>query len=169
MNLSTRTYTLILFGAILWCAAIVLAPLVASSGSPSAEYLYRFFQPICHQRGERSFFLFEHKLGVCTRCTSVYCAFLAGVLVYPFVRGLRNLCVPPRSVLLLALAPITVEVATEWVGWYSSSPFTRSLTGALLGFVLAFTILPVALEAVQQIADRRAADCSSIINKSSKQ
>lgn len=168
MTLTARTYTLILLGSLLWCTAIVLAPVCAASSWTGADYLYRFFQPICHQRAERSFFLFGHKLGVCVRCSSVYLAFLVGIVVYPFIRGLRNHSVPPRSVLLLTLAPVAFEVATEWVGCYSSSPFTRSLTGGVFGFVLALTILPVTLEAVQQIANRRATD-SPTINRHSKQ
>ncbi|HXG01074.1 MAG TPA: DUF2085 domain-containing protein, partial [Bacteroidota bacterium] len=67
MNHSRLTYATLLVAASLWCGLIILAPMLAASASPLAEYCYRFFQPVCHQRPERSFFLFGNQLGVCVR------------------------------------------------------------------------------------------------------
>jgi uncharacterized membrane protein len=165
MNLPRVTYTVILVGTISWCAAILLAPLLAANSSPVAEYVYRFFQPICHQRPERSFFLFGEKLAVCVRCSSVYCAFLFGVLLFPFTHGLRARNTPSRNVLLLTLLPIAWEVATEWIGLYTSTVLTRALTGGVFGYVASLVILPTAIEGVQQIVHRTSTTVPSPINK----
>jgi uncharacterized membrane protein len=104
---------------------------------------------------ERSFHLFGEKLAVCSRCTSIYVAFLAGTLLYPL---LRRAIVPrlhdslhPRSVLLVAMLPMLVDVVAEFLGVHSSTFLTRSITGALFGFVVSFILLPTAIEGVQQL------------------
>ncbi|MBI5470929.1 MAG: DUF2085 domain-containing protein [Ignavibacteriae bacterium] len=82
---SRTTYFVILGGAILWCGLIFLAPYLASVESPMNVFIYRTFHPICHQLPERSFYMFGEKLAVCSRCASIYFAFLVGVLAYPLV------------------------------------------------------------------------------------
>lgn len=158
------TYSIILLSTCVWCALILLAPVLATSSSPFAEYLYRFFRPICHQRPERSFFLFGEQLAVCVRCASIYTGFLAGVVIYPLVRGLHTLRIPSRWLLLAAFVPVAFEVATEWVGLYHSTMFSRSLTGGALGATLAFFILPAALEATRQLFEH--ADVPSSLSHS---
>ncbi len=165
MNLPRVTYTVILVGAISWCAAILFAPLLAATSSPVAEYVYRFFHPICHQRPERSFFLFGEKLAVCVRCSSVYFAFLFGVLLFPFTHGLRAENTPSRHVVLLTLLPIACEVAAEWVGLYAGTALTRALTGGVFGYVASLIILPTAIEGVQQIVHRTSRSVPPLINK----
>jgi uncharacterized membrane protein len=154
MNLARATYAVILAGAILWCAAILLAPLLAASWSPLAEYVYRFFQPICHQRAERSFFLFGQKLAVCVRCSSMYFAFLLGGCLIPFTRGLGTTRTPSRGILLLTLLPIVFEVAAEWVGLYTSTVWTRAITGGMFGYVVSLYIFPTAIEGMQHLGRR---------------
>lgn len=145
------TYAIVLLGTCAWCALILLAPLLAASSSPWAEYLYRFFRPICHQRAERSFFLFSEQLAVCVRCSSVYAGFLLGLIIYPWLRRLDCPRIPSRWLLLVVFVPVALEVATEWIGLYQSTVVTRSLTGGALGAILSFFILPTVLEAVHQL------------------
>ncbi len=83
-----KTYAFILGGATLWCGAIVLAPAFAAWQSLPpwvSSLLYRFFDPVCHQIDGRSFHLLGFPLAVCSRCSSVYLAFLAGALLYPLI------------------------------------------------------------------------------------
>ncbi len=165
MHLPRATYTVILAGTILWCAAILVAPLLAASSSPLAEYVYRFFQPICHQRPERSFFVLGEQLGVCVRCSSMYFGFLVGVLLYPHTHGLGTVRIPARSVLALALLPIVFEVAAEWVGLYASTVLTRTITGGVFGYVVSLVLLPTAIEGAQQLVQRKTIPFLSTINK----
>ena len=155
-----KTYVLILTGAALWCGLILLAPYLASVASPLSEFVYRSFHPICHQLPERSFHIFDEKLAVCSRCSSIYVAFLVGILAYPFIRlpnnpflqhsnapVLHNLTKP--SVLIVTLLPMVIDVGLDMVGLHESDAVTRTLTGTLFGFVVTFFVLPAALEGVQ--------------------
>jgi len=141
-----RTYAVILLGAILWCSAIVLAPLLGGSSGIGAG-LYAFFEPICHQMDDRSFHLAGHPLGVCMRCSAIYFSFLAGVVLYPAVRRIGQPKIPGRTWLVLAAAPMLLDVVADVVGMHTSTPVTRLVSGSMFGFLIAFTILPAALEA----------------------
>lgn len=156
MTLPRITYTVILFCTFVWCATIFLAPYLESLSSPFAGLVYRAFHPICHQLPERSFHVFGEKLAVCSRCSAIYLAFLIGVLAYPFVGRLTNAssryAAPSRTVLLLALIPMVIDVGLDFLAIHESSFVTRTITGALFGIVIPFFIVPAALEGVEQIA-----------------
>ena len=82
------------------------------------------------------------------RCSAIYFAFLAGVLLYPAFRTLDRPVVPRRRWLVIVAFPMLLDVAAAFLGIHESSLVTRSITGALFGFVLPFYCLPVALDAV---------------------
>ena len=155
MNTSRKTYALILAGALLWCGSILLAPYLAASSSPLAAYVYQAFHPICHQLPERSFHLFGAKLAVCSRCASIYFAFLFGILLYPCVRTLSNIQTPHRNILVVALLPMLIDVGLDFVGVHASTFFTRTLGGTLFGIVVPFFVLPAAIEGVQQLVTQK--------------
>jgi uncharacterized membrane protein len=149
-----KTYGLILGGTVLWCGAIVLAPVLAAwEGVPPwvSSVLYRFFDPICHQIDARSFHLFGLPLAVCSRCSSLYIAFLAGTLLYPLFSDISQPRMPSRLLLFIALAPMVFDAGAGFLGLYESSFLTRSLTGALFGAILPFFIIPAAIEGASQL------------------
>jgi uncharacterized membrane protein len=148
------TYLLVVAGATLWCAGILAAPLCTTMGGTPARpgnLIYQFYQPICHQLPERSYFLFDFPIGVCSRCTAIYFAFLVGTLLYPLVRRLDNFTLPPRWVMIAAALPMLVDAT--WIGplLYEVTLFTRGLTGACCGIVLPFILLPVVLQAIDEL------------------
>ncbi len=155
MEISHRTYVVILAGTAVWCGAIILAPFLASSSSPLSGVVYQFFHPICHQLPERSFYLFGEKLAVCSRCSSVYFSFLLVAALYPFVRSLTTPAIPHRHWLLLAMLPMLIDVGLGFFNLHNSTFVTRALTGAILGATAPLYILPAAIEAVQQLSTKR--------------
>jgi uncharacterized membrane protein len=165
MKIPRATYQAILAGALIWCAAIILAPLLVTSPSPWAgigELLYRFFHPICHQRGDRSFVLFGGQLAVCSRCASIYFSFLAGTLCYPVLRNIGEPRMPPRAVLALAIAPMVMDVAAGFFGVYPVTALSRVTTGSIFGVILPFFIIPGSIEAVCELAGSRSLPTHSI-------
>jgi uncharacterized membrane protein len=154
MRLSVLTYAVILTGVIVWCGGILLAPVCTAAGGDGAtvgQALYQFYQPICHQIPERSFSVAAHPLGVCVRCSSIYFAFLAGTLLFPFFRPFVNPDVPARWILLVAAVPMLIDAT--WIGpWlYQVTSLTRTISGAFFGLVLPFVLLPAALQAVREL------------------
>ncbi len=150
MKTEGMTYGVILVGAALWCAAIVLAPVLSVSQAfgSAGKLLYDFFSPICHQMDERSFHIAGAKLGVCARCTSIYFGFLAGSLLYPTVRKIRRPAVPDRWVLLAAFLPMLLDVLSGIAGVHEITITTRTITGTIAGVFLPFVVIPAAIEAV---------------------
>lgn len=159
MTLAWRTYVVVLVGALGWCGAIVLAPILAVLPEPFTALgnaLYGLFSPVCHQIGERSLEVLGLPLAVCTRCTAVYVGFLAGVLSYPLARCVDRPAYPPRWIAALAVLPMLVDVIMGWTGIHPVSGATRLFTGAFFGLIVPFIVLPALAEAVQEfVASRR--------------
>lgn len=159
MDLSKRTYSVFLASVGLWCAAIVAAPVLHAYGSPVgksiADALYLGFSKICHQLNERSFHVCGAEFGVCMRCSSIYFSFLAGILLYPLVRPLNTKTVPDRRWILVAVLPMAIDALLNDLGIHQSNETTRVLTGVLAGFVFAFYMLPLLIDAVQRLLHQR--------------
>ena len=154
---SDRTYIIVLSGAVLWCALILVAPVfVIFGGIPGlvGDMLFRFFHCICHQLDERSLHILGKPLAVCARCSSIYAGFLAATILFPFVRGLAHSILSRRAVLLWSLVPMLADVALDALGVHGSTTFTRLITGALFGVVVPFFIIPAAQEAMRDLMTR---------------
>ena len=124
-------------------ALVVVAPLATAGGhSELGQVIYRAFGIICHQRPERSYFIDGHKLAVCSRCTGLYAGFAFTLLLYPLVRSLRTTTTPLRSWLLLALVPLGIDFSLTFFGIWENTHTSRLLTGALLGSVAVFYVVP---------------------------
>jgi uncharacterized membrane protein len=122
---------------------ILVAPVAAASGhNEVAEGIYRGFGIFCHQRPDRSYFVDGHKLAVCSRCTGLYAGFALTLLIYPLLRSLRSAAFPPRRVLFLATLPLVVDFSLTFFGIWENTHTSRLLTGALLGSVAVFYVMP---------------------------
>ena len=128
---------------LLFVSLVVVAPLALARGyNSSAFLLYEMFGRVCHQIPERAFNLEGHPFAVCARCTGIYFGFAAGVLLYPFVRSLRRSDAPARKWLLMAALPTLLDFALSFFGVWENTHWSRSVTGALLGAVGAFYVIP---------------------------
>jgi uncharacterized membrane protein len=128
---------------LLFVSLIVIAPVALAHGHDSmALVIYNSFSKFCHQIPERSFYLDGHPFAVCARCTGIYFGFAAGVLCYPLARSLKRGAAPARQWLLAALVPTALDFALDFFGVWQNTHLSRSLTGALLGAVTAFYVVP---------------------------
>lgn len=147
------TVALVLF----FVSLIVAAPLAHAHGYPSSGFvLYQMFGRVCHQIPERAFYLDGHPLAVCARCTGIYFGFAVGLLVYPLVRSLNLGDTPARKWLLLAAVPALIDFALGFFGLWENTHLSRSLTGALLGAVAAFYVVPGLMDLSRMTFGRKA-------------
>jgi uncharacterized membrane protein len=129
--------------ALLFIALIVGAPLALAEGHGLlALTIYQAFSYLCHQIPERSFFIAGHKLAVCTRCTGLYAGFAIAVFLYPAVRSLRSTYPPQRKWLFIAAAPTAIDFMLGFFGIWDNTHLSRFSTGALLGTVAVFYVMP---------------------------
>jgi len=84
-----------------------------------------------------------YKLPVCSRDVAIYLAMLAGALALPFVRRVESEEWPGKWLLVAACIPIAIDGGTQLVGMRESSNFLRMATGAVVGVVLPFYIVPM--------------------------
>jgi uncharacterized membrane protein len=128
---------------------IVIAPLTAQSRL--ANSIYGGFAVVCHQLPERSYYIFGHKLAVCSRCTGLYAGFALTLLLYPLLRPLRSVDWPPPVWLVLAAVPMAIDFGLTFLGIWENTHTSRLLTGMLLGSVSVLYVMP----GVAELATRK--------------
>jgi uncharacterized membrane protein len=137
LNVERRLACALTAGALLWIAAIVLAPFALQSGpvlSAAAAFLYQGASLICHQRPERSFHLAGVQLPVCARCAGLYVSGAAAALS-AWSDWRRRIAAPrrTRTVFALAALPTAVTLALEVAGLAHPSNGVRALSAFPLG------------------------------------
>lgn len=108
----------------------------------ASEFLYTFYSSSCHQSADRSLSLFGDKLGVCSRCTTVYFGFLLSTIIYPFVRKLNNTELPALWILFAGSGLVAVDAGLEIFDVVKNTFISREITGGILGLILPFYIIP---------------------------
>lgn len=128
----------------------LIAPWAEARGFGSlAAGLYQAFGHVCHQLPERSFYLLAHPFAVCARCFGLYAGFALGVALYPLAREITGRETPARKWLFSALVPVGIDFALGFVGLWENTHLSRAATGALLGAVVAFYVVPGLVDASQ--------------------
>ena len=91
------------------------------------------------------------KVALCQRDVAIYVTVFVSGLLYSLVRyRLRPL---PFKVYVLFLIPIGLDGLTQLVGWRESTPWLRTVTGALFGFASVWFAYPYVEEAMQDVVD----------------
>lgn len=136
-------WLIVAFGSVALMSLILGAPLAITAGHPFLGLtIYKTFSYFCHQDPERSFFIAGHQFAVCARCTGIYSGFTIATLLYPLVRSLRQIDAPPRKWLFLGAAPLAIDFAVGYLGIWENTHSSRFATGALLGAVAVFYVMP---------------------------
>src|SRR5574340_1207215 len=138
-----RLAPLLTYGAVLWVAALVAAPLLAGTASPSLVaaglLTYRAASVVCHQINERSFHIGGLQLAVCARCLGLYtgaavASIAAAVVARPDARN-------SRLRLALAVAPTAAAWLAERGGMWPGTNGIRFVAALPLGFAAAWVVL----------------------------
>jgi uncharacterized membrane protein len=138
-------YSITLAISVIWCGGMLIAPLWAESGGALGAvsgFFYKFYSYSCHQIPERSYFIWEHAFGVCSRCTAIYLAFLVGVIIYPFVRRLSDIDLPSLFYLFIGVGALAIDVGLDMFDIHKNTFITRDISGFIIGIVLPFYIIP---------------------------
>lgn len=151
-----------------WLFSLAAAPWLMANGHPlPAVILYQGYSVICHQMPERSFHYHDLPFAVCARCTGIYAGFLAGLLVYPVWRNVRETETPPRWWLVAAAAPLLIDYSGDLIGLFANTPLTRAATGGILGAIGAWFFLPALVDffSPSGLPDRRQSQPSNNIHR----
>jgi len=154
-------YFIFLFLTLIFCTLILTAPLTANLAEKNqknsiislvSKLNYNLFQPLCHQKPERSFFISGYQMPVCARCTGIYTGALILTIIYPFLRRLKDKSTPSKYYLIASLIPIALDGGTQLIGLRESFNELRFVTGFIFGGILIFYLVPVFSQLVMGIA-----------------
>ncbi len=152
MTWSSAGYTVLLVAALLWTAGILASPILVHADRPVAGIGARLvYSQVCHQDAARSHRLFGFPLGVCNRCSGIYFAFTATVLVFPLLRRTRTAASFSVRRSAIFILPMFLDYMLDVAGVWSNFPLSRTLSGAVGGIGLALFTVPAWMEAWKQL------------------
>lgn len=147
---SYKAWIICLAIASVWMAAIISPAVFTALGmQAAAESVFSFFGWTCHQMPDRSFHWLGHQLGVCSRCIGIYGGLLAAIVFYPLFKQVDDIEPFPRFWLLASLIPIGIDWSLTFFGIWENTPWSRFITGTILGFACGIYIVPAAVEIAQ--------------------
>ena len=97
------------------------------------------FRMTCHGRIERCLELFGTPMPICARCTGIYLGLLAGLMLFPMMRWLRERTM--RVIALIAILPLGIDGVTQLLGFRESVNPLRIATGVIAGMAFGLWIL----------------------------
>jgi uncharacterized membrane protein len=108
-------------------ASVIAVPYFLTHGFlPVAFALQRGFALVCHQRPERSFWIYGAPVAVCARCLGIYLGAALGWLL----RTSRRIAL---RLLIVAAALNLLDVVTEFAGLHGNWMAVRFALGVALG------------------------------------
>jgi uncharacterized membrane protein len=140
--------------ALLWPAAMLSATRIAAlPNRGTVAYLtsaavYLSGSLLCHQRPERSFYLWGAQFPVCARCAGIYAGAALGVIaaLVPMKATVRLKPDPAdvttaRLTLFVAALPTALTLVYEWTAGVTPSNAIRALSGLILGAAAAIVVM----------------------------
>ena len=91
-------------------------------------------------------------MAVCARCIGLYGGFALLLVLYPLIRSLRSVVLPPAKWLYLAAAPLFVDFSLTYLGIWENTHTSRLLTGMLMGGVTVFYVMPGLVELAMRVS-----------------
>lgn len=149
-----RSYLILLVLALVYDALFTSPPFLLHYGI-SADIIYRFFSPVCDQLASRSFHIFGYKLAVCSRCASIYYGITLGIIVYPFLRSLKNVQIPNPLYAAIPFTAMVADFSINYLGIGHNTFVSRSITGGVFGISLSFFLVPVWISLLRDLKTRR--------------
>jgi uncharacterized membrane protein len=119
----------------------VVAPLLrVALGAGVTAPIYSAYAFICPQRPSHTWFIAGEPMAMEQRMVAMYLAFAVAGLLY--VAGTRVRQPLPTGLMLLAVAPVLIDVAISTIGLRPSTAMSRLWTGSLSAFAIAWWAYP---------------------------
>jgi uncharacterized membrane protein len=148
---AVMAYAFVLVFSLLWIISIFAGAYMMRQGHLErvwAGLIRYFFAPACHQISSRSFICFGYPLAVCARCTGLYAGFIAGVVMFPFLKAIGSEKTPRPWVLGAGILPMIVEWTWSHAAGSASTNALRAVSGGVAGAAVAFWVLPAVFQLV---------------------
>jgi len=150
-------YFVFLLFSLLWLGIIFLGPYLCFLGADFAllkNIYYFLFRLICHQKPERSYFIWGYQLPVCVRCLGIYTGIVIGAFIYPLFKNIKSTAIPEKKFLPVFLAPIFIDGLAQIFNLYFSPHYIRFLTGIIASIALVFYTLPFLQQLYSRLVEK---------------
>ncbi len=103
------------------------------------QWQHKLFAGLCHQLPERSFWIGEQPMAVCSRCFGIYVGFFTGLVGTPAFGKMLKKDFLKKLLLVIVLLNI-VDVAGNIIGVWNNALFSRFALGFSLAFLAALLL-----------------------------
>ena len=133
------------------------------------NFLYDCFGIICHQKVERSFFIFHNQMPLCVRCFGMaigtFVACFIGMMIQP-TGQLLNRCMAYFHlskeehlkylvlILLIIMVPMMADGFIQLITPYQSNAYLRLLTGVMFGYARGVLLSSAGLSCILWVKDK---------------
>lgn len=116
----------------IWILGFIHPSFISRQNSLIQYLLSRIYLGVCHQETSKCFMIAEGNMLVCARCAGIY----LGALFFGLITLKYKFSGFGLHLLLLALAPIFIDVFCTSFGIYTYSKFVALSTGLIFGVVI---------------------------------
>lgn len=103
------------------------------------QWQHQMFDTLCHQESNRSFWINDQPMAVCSRCFGIYSSFWIGWLLLPVIPYIDYISLGKAKKLLGVLVLINlVDVVGNLLGFWQNTLYSRLLLGLLTGGAAVF-------------------------------
>lgn len=134
-------------------AGAYASPFLISHGyERSGRLIFAAYHRICHQRPERSFYVFGQQVAFCQRDVGTYLGIVVGGLLYWLSR--RRLAIRSLRVYgIVFVLPVAADGLSQLLALRQSNWYLRLSTGTWFGLGTALLVYPLLAAAMKQCRD----------------
>lgn len=121
-----------------WVCFLLLMAYIKNS-SILYQFVFYIIGITCHQAPEKSFYFMNNQIPVCGRCFGIYAGLVAGLLIYPVFKNIKNTSTPSIKLLPVFILPVLIDGAFNLL----ETNIERMLTGLIFGIGVVFYLLPL--------------------------
>jgi len=89
--------------------------------------LMKLFSNTCHQKANRSFFLYNYQFPICARCTGLLLGYFLGIIILFFINEISLYLSLTFSIIMF------IDWFIQYKGIKTSNNYRRLFTGSLCG------------------------------------
>ncbi|MCW9708597.1 DUF2085 domain-containing protein [Fodinibius salsisoli] len=101
------------------------------------QWQHQALSYVCHQLPDRSFWLNNQPMAVCSRCLGIYGGFLSGWLLLPLIDYFKNRPQPAKRAAIGAVLVNLADIIGNLVGFWENTLLSRFMLGSLAGLSVA--------------------------------
>lgn len=101
------------------------------------QWQHQMFSDLCHQIADRSYWINNQPMAVCSRCIGIYAGFAFGWLLLPLLSRRDKSTTRIKKVIALVVLINLIDIVGNTLGLWENTLLSRAVLGYLIGISTA--------------------------------